>query len=57
MNKSTLIIYDWDDTLFPTTVITQHNNKGPKRDLIDLDNHIVKLLSKPNTSFIFFDDM
>lgn len=46
MNKSTLIIYDWDDTLFPTTVITQHNNNGPNRDLIDLDNHIVKLLSK-----------
>ena len=46
MNKSTLIIYDWDDTLFPTTEITQHKNNESKRNLNELDNHIVKLLSK-----------
>jgi len=46
MNKSTLIIYDWDDTLFPTSMITQHKNNESQRDLNELDNHIVKLLSK-----------
>lgn len=46
MNKSTLIIYDWDDTLFPTTVITQHKNNESKREMSDLDNQVHKLLVK-----------
>jgi len=54
MKNKTLIILDWDDTLFPTTWVNMNNIKLSKHDLNEnnieifkkLDTLIIKLLKK-----------
>lgn len=42
---NTLIIYDWDDTLFPTSYI-QHNQEYKKSDFFILEQQNIRLLEK-----------
>jgi hypothetical protein len=53
-NKSTLIIYDWDDTLFPTTIVVR-NKLGQLSMQLEHLSHVINKVDKIKLELIALD--